>query len=200
MTRIGPLVTGHDVEEAVEALLRRWSPAYIGEMSARRGYDRDAMPAFRSYVRTWGTYTRFLEDQLPACVILSTGTVGSPARRGDSWEATWAVGVGAMVVGRDDDSTAELTKLYVAAVRAAVLQHPGLEGFASGSTWVDERYDELPADDRRTAGFGSVSFRVTVTDVVRSELGLLTNDDLARVDVPWPDAEKVLVDVGENAT
>lgn len=171
MTLYGTIITGKHVRAAVEATLKRWMPDYIGEVARRNGKAAGDLPNFRSYSSVLEP-DKFTEDQLPSCVIVAPGLFGEPHRRGTGrYEADWSVGVGAVVRGKDRASTFDLTEYYAAAVRAILVQHPSLGGFAQHTDWLGERYDELSTQDLRTIAFAVVQFSVTVEGVVDTSQG-----------------------------
>jgi hypothetical protein len=169
MNVYGAIVTAEDVADAAVENLRLWSPAYIAEVSAQSGRPRcgdGALPAFRS-IDVASSFSKFAEDQVPACVVVCPGLGDTPIRGGDgAYLAEWSLGLGVVVSGRDRQSTDELVRLYSAAVRAAMLQNPSMNGFAQGCRWIDEDYDELGFDDSRTIAAGIVSLGVEVNEVV----------------------------------
>ena len=171
MNLYGAVVTARDVREAVIANLKDWSPAYVGEVSVQSGRLRcgdGALPAFRSY-GTATSFSTFPEDQLPACIVVVPGLAETPVRQGDgTYLAEWSVGVGVVVSGKDRESTDDLVRLYSAAVRMAMIQKPSMGGFAVGSRWIDENYDELAYDDSRTVAAGIVSLGIEVDAVMNA--------------------------------
>jgi hypothetical protein len=166
-----PIITGADVEVAVRDHIRRWARDYLGEIAFRSGRARGALPVFRSYLPALDL-DKFTEDQVPACVIASPGTLVQPVKRRGTYYTTWQVGVGCVVSGQDRDNTFALLPLYAAAVRACMVQHPALGvDFIDGVTWLGERYDELDTNDLRTLAAGSVTFGIDVPSAVDSRGG-----------------------------
>lgn len=162
----GKVVTGKDLRLAVVATLKKWMPTYLALISQHDG-RATALPGFRSYVASLDT-DKFVEDQLPSCVVVAPGTFDEPVRRGDnSYDIVWSLGVGVIVSGQDADNTFELCELYAAAVRLCLLQQSSLGGVASGADWLNERYDELDVDDIRTIAAGIVQFAVAVETAFR---------------------------------
>lgn len=169
----GSLVTGTDVEQAALDTLQTWSPTYLAWVERHTGRAAQSVPAPRSWI-TSADFTRWPEEQLPSVLLLSPGLAEEPSRDGrGSIRAKFALGVAVVVSARDRAETDALAKLYVAAFRAAILQHPSLGGFAEGVEWLDERYDALPGDPkrRRTLAAGQLAFRVDVRGVVEPGTG-----------------------------
>jgi hypothetical protein len=170
MNVYGRIITRGDVRDAVTDHLQEWSQAYIGEVAVQRGKGRCDLPQFRSFRFSTEDVDKWPDDQLPACVVVCPGLADTPDRQGDGvHDGEWSVGVGVIVSARDQESTDELVGIYTAAVRAALIQHPSLGGFASGVRWIDE--DTIPSlgfDDSRTIAGGRVVLGVKVDAVVDS--------------------------------
>lgn len=154
------------------ATIQRFAPDYLAEVAEQSGRARGDLELFRSYV-TYVDLTRYNEDQIPSCVVTAPGTVETPTRYSNAYSAPWGVGVGCVVSGRDAENTWELIGLYAAAIRAIVVQHKSLGGFASDTYWVGERYDELTSSDQRTIMAGVSQFNVWVDEVVDGAQGLI---------------------------
>jgi hypothetical protein len=189
----GNIVTGKMVRNAVIAHVRTWAPDYIAEMGARDGRDRTALPSFRSYTSKMNDPDKFVEDQIPCCVVVAPGMVsGKIARRARTIDAQWAVGLAAVVSGQDEDNTYELAELYTAALRSLMIQHPGVGGLSTGVTLLSERYVPLDANGTRTLAAGIVQLGVDVQAVVDSSQGpSQPSGDVAAVPPEWPVIETV---------
>lgn len=195
----GRVVTGTDVERAVLDTLKAWMREYLAwvERHAERSPRSLQMP------RSWVSATeveRWPEEQLPSVLVLNTGLAEPPERDGEgAFRASFAVGIAVIVSAKDRAETDELSKLYVTAIRAALLQHPSLGGFADAVEWVDENYDALPAGPggsrRRQLAAGQVVFRVTVGDVLVSPGGPTAPRDNPYEEPEWPFAETVEVTI-----
>lgn len=166
-----PIITGHDLEAAARDHLMLWSPDYLAEVGFQSGRARGDLAAFRSFLPALDL-DKFAEDQVPSCVIVAPGLAEQPVKHGTKYRVRWQIGVGCVVSGQDRDNTFELTQLYAAAVRAAMIQHPSLgTDYIEGVVWLGERYDELGHDDARTLMAGSVTFGVDVPAAVDSRGG-----------------------------
>jgi hypothetical protein len=184
---IGPIITGRNVELAAVAMLKRWSGTYLAEMERQTQRNPGSLPR----VRAWTTspdFETWPEDQIPRVLIVSPGLLQPPAAGGEgTYRATWSLGIGVIVSARTMDETTELAKLYCAALRACMLQHQSLEGFAAGVEWLDENYDDLPSIDTRSLGAGQAIFAVQVDDVTRRWGGPVTPSEPPDPDtVPLP--------------
>ncbi len=168
----GPIVTGKQVRAAMKDHIVRWSPTYLAELGRGDGRDGGALPLFRSYSSLLDMPDgRFVEDQMPSCVIVAPGLIERPTKRSGRYTVRWAVNVGAVVSGQDQENTFDLAELYAAAIRSAVLQHPGLGGFATATDWLGERYDDIPNDMQRTLGAGTIQFSVEVQSALDATQG-----------------------------
>jgi hypothetical protein len=193
MTIFGSIITGSDVEAAVRTTVQRWQGDYLAEIAEQHGRARGDLPRFRSFLTTLDL-DKFSEDQTPACLVVAPGTVELPEKWSEKYLARWAVGVGCVVSGQDEANTYELISLYAAAVRAMIVQHKSLGGFAENTVWASERYDELATSDLRTIAAGTVQFYVDVKDVVDTTLGPTTPSvDSTVPPGNWPTAQTVTV-------
>jgi len=166
----GDIIIGSQLEEAVVATLEAWFPVYIREMELQQSIPQDALPLPRSFITT-DKINRENTDQLPAIVVVSPGLSGrnSPKQEGDgTFRVPWAISIGVFVGGQDRTTTKNLIRQYVGICRAIMLQKQSLGGFADGTTWLDESYDNSFAFvDQETIGAGSVIFEVWVAGVVQ---------------------------------
>lgn len=159
----GPIVTGRDVRHAMRDHLKTWLPTYLPEIARGSGRAGSDLQQPRSWVSALDLPDgKFIENQMPSCVIVAPGLVEEPEKRGGLYICRWGVSVGLVVSGQDRENTFDLSELYAAAVRAAVLQHPSLGSFADGVDWIGERYDDIPNDMSRTLAAGTVQFSVEV--------------------------------------
>jgi hypothetical protein len=168
----GPIFVPSFLEQAVIDTLKLWLPTYLAEVELQLEREQGLIEPPRSYT-TRRRFEKFPEDQIPTCVVVSPGLANEPHKEGDgSHRAEWALGVGVIVSAPDQESTNLVAKIYGAAIRACLLQKSSLGGVASGITWYDESYDDLPSDDTaRTLGAAALYFRVEVEDIVNSRVG-----------------------------
>lgn len=159
----GPIVTGKDVRFAMRSHLKMWLPTYLAEIARGDGRLGSALPLPRSWVSALDLPDgKFIEDQMPSCVIVAPGMIEEPMKQGGLYICRWGVSVGLVVGGQNRENTFDLSELYASAVRAAVLQHGSLGGFATGTDWIGERYDDIPNNMARTLAAGTVQFSVEV--------------------------------------
>jgi hypothetical protein len=186
---IGAIVTGRDVELAALTFLKRWAGTYLAECERQRAMTPGALPRIRSWT-TAPDFETWPEDQLPCVLLVSPGLADAPLPDGAGvYRAKFTLGVAVIVSTARMDETARLAKLYVAAMRAAILQHQSLEGFASGIEWLDENYDDLPSIDDRSLGAGQAIFAVQVDGFARRWNGPKTPQD-----PPDPDTDPLPTD------
>ena len=74
---------------------------------------------------------RFAEDQLPAVVIVSPGTIGVPELHSGTYDAVYGLVVGVYCSASTDRATHDLVRLWCAALLALPVQSPSLGGVAS---------------------------------------------------------------------
>lgn len=189
------IVTGNDVEQWVVALLKKWSCNYLVELERQHGYEPGTLPG----VRGWAlgpTFDKWPEDQIPGVLVVSPGLVPPPTRDGYGvYRARWRIDVGCICSARTQQQSHEQAMLFVAAHKAIVVQHPSLEGWATGMQWLDESYDPLTFDDTRSLYAGYASFAIEVDDVLTSLAGP-TGDPHEPCTDPWsPEVVVETVDV-----
>lgn len=180
--------------------LGTWMPTYIAEVERQSSLDPRSLPAIRSFT-TRNEFTKWPEDQLPAVVVVSPGAAGEGIRKeGDGrYRVRWVVGVAVVASARDQATTNRLAKLYIAAARAAILQHASLGGFAEGVEWEDERYNDLPPAQERTLSAAQDIFTVEVRDVLTAGSGPVDPvEDPYDVPEAWPSVEAVTITVNQE--
>jgi hypothetical protein len=163
------IVTATDVEDAVFVTLKPRLEYYLGQL----GY-----PTPRSYTRKT-RFDKWPEDRCPTIVVYCRGLAEPPDRRSGGHDARWAVGVAAIVSANTEENTDKAAKLYGALIRAILLQEGSLHGFARGTDWMDESFDEVPSMANRSLGSAEELFWVEVENVVNArELPLMPDGPL----------------------
>lgn len=196
----GAIISGADVREAVVDTIKLWQATYLAEIERQTARLPASLPLIRSFTAAT-EFDHWPEDQLPGAVVVAPGLADQPRRSGDGrLEGTWVVGVAVVTSGQDRTGSITLCELYVAAVRAMLLQHPSLGGFAESTQWVDERYDDL-ADDARTMAAGTLQLLVTVPNILDLKKGPadVPPDDPYALPTDWPSIETVFVQVDAEA-
>ena len=160
----GRLIAGVDVEQALKARLDARLDDYLNEVERQHGLAVGALARPRAFV----VAERFPEDQLPAIVVESPGTVDLPAADGQGryavrFELVLAIHVAAA------DGAIELAKLYGLALRALAVQQPA--PLFMGVDWVNERYPRPELVGGRTFYTAEVTLEVQVPDVTDRHAG-----------------------------
>ena len=177
MNVYGPLILKTDVEGAVTDTLKLWFPTVLAE--AERSADVD--PGTWSPPRSWSVVPEFAQRpgaQLPAAVVVSSGTDWEATRLGDgTYSAWWNIDVLVLTTAADAPSASFLAGLYGALVRRILKGKPGLDGTASDLEWLGEEYLDVPADFTLIGSVVRCSARVLMRGVV-TEAGLPATPDL----------------------
>lgn len=165
----GPIVTEADVRAAAIATIRLWLPAYTDEVARQKTLT---LPT----IRTYGTTGNPAEpDEMPGCFVIAPGLIGKPERHGDGTHSVlWALGVGVLVADTTFDAAIATAGAYGAALRALLVQHGDLGGFAQETTWADEETRPLAYERDRAVASASLMFEVRLASVVNRFGGPLT--------------------------
>jgi hypothetical protein len=173
----GAIRLADDLEDAVLATLEKWWPVYVAELELQSPADTDdpkhiepgALPPPKAWVKA-NQLDRAASDNLPAIVVVSPGMSGraAPKQEGDgTFRAFFSIGVGVFVSADQRSNTMRLVRLYTAIVRTILLQRQSLDGFADGTTWLDESYDDnFTFTDDQTISAGQVVFEIELSGVV----------------------------------
>lgn len=168
----GPLVSGADVGDHLQEILKRWFPSYLYELERLHGVTPGTLPLPRSVVRTH-RIERLPEEQLPS-LILSNEGIGEPpvTDGGGYYSATWRYMLGAQVAAGPNRRALELAEWYTLALRAAVVQQQQDPALTSPLRlvhldWISEDFEELTPEGDRTTAVGRVRADVTVAEVLR---------------------------------
>lgn len=198
-TAYGRIVAGVDVEQALVDVVRTWIADYLAEVCRQHELAPDYLPQPRSYVVS-SDVERMPEDQTPAIIVASPGFTDQPQPDGlGGYVARWRVRCAVHLSARGNALSLRLVRLYVAALRALLVQQQKLDGLdLRRIDWVDERYDTLPSIDDRTTCIALVELAVEVADITTRHAGPLVpilgpGHELDPDSPTWPSAE--LVDV-----
>ena len=208
------IMVADDLEQAVLQTLKDWFPVYIREVELQspaapspRNIPVDTLPLPRSYL-TADQIDKEAANQLPSIVVISPGlsTRADPQQDGGGqFRAPFTIAVGVFVSADARAHTLRLVRLYTAVARAIMIQKQSFVGFAAGSYWLDESYDDrFSFTDDQTISAGQVVFEVWVDDVVTRYAGPKAPPDpdtqpgsdwgladpvIATVDTIWPEEE-----------
>lgn len=167
----GQIIPGFAVEHGVEATLREWMDEYTAEIKDQWGDACPVLPPIRSY-GTRSEAQKWVDDQLPAIVVVSPGIEGKPMVSGDGWiEAIYRVGVVVFCSGKTEKETRNRAQGYSAAIRTLLLQKTGLGGIATGTSWETEDFTPGPTEKGRTFGAVIVEFTFTIGCTVNRRMG-----------------------------
>ncbi len=159
----GTVYGGGSVQEAFYNTLQEWFPTYIALMNRQLGGD------ILQEVKEWRyrpDYSTDPRDYQPRILVTVPHTVGTPQRHQSGYRAQWRVDVMVYLYGTQDwQETQALTYAYATCVRALVLQHGDLGGFAQATTWESDEYLEGDHSSSRTRGIAHISFVVTLGNV-----------------------------------
>lgn len=171
----GPILGADDVRNAVIEHLRTWAPAYVAEVARQ---TTTAAEHFRDFdIRDDQDLDN--GDQMPACLVLCP-TIQPAGVHGDRVHATASVDVWIYAQGRTVPESVQSVGRLAKAVRAAVMQHRQLDGFARDTRWLGEGLERPVADRERQRAFTSgavVLFEVDLATVTDRSLGPDTPPD-----------------------
>lgn len=158
-----------DLEEAAKATLVAWFPTYSAEFELQAGLTAGTLPQPKSFLKA-DSLDREAADMMPAIVIVSPGMSGRqpPKQEGDgSYRCFFSIGIGCFVSAPVRKDTMRLVRIYTAIARTIMLQKQSLGGYADGTSWLDESYDDnFPFTDDQTISAGQVIFEVEIAGVV----------------------------------
>lgn len=168
MSIFGDILTGADVEDAVVDHLKAWSPTYLAELERQAERTPESLPAVRSWNVVPSEPDKWPENQLPAVLVVSPGIIGEPQEQGDGKVVvTWNIGIAAICSAKSEDGTRRNARLYLAHLRAILIQHPKFADFAQDTEWLGEAYDSvIPQEYRRSLSGAQTTFAVQVADVI----------------------------------
>jgi hypothetical protein len=173
----GQLVAGSDVEDGLVEQLQFWIDDYLNEVERQHDLEVGSIARPRSWVVS-AEVEKFPEDQLPAVIVRSPGTIERPIADGQGrYIATWEIEVAVHIAAAPNRRALRLARLYALAVRGACLQQPA-ELFHRVD-WTAERYAKLDSVDDRTICAAWVALKVQVEEAVNRNAGPIQGG-------PWP--------------
>lgn len=167
----GPLKRRGQIIDAVIETIQEWQSEYLAEIERQTGRVPKMLPLIKAFERTTGALNKHVGSNLPAVAVRCPGTTAQPVRRKKGTEATYGVLVSVVVSGVDDADTEDLADVYCAALLGLIEHNRDLGGVVTNVTWTDALYNEIPSDVRDTLGAGTLTFDVTLDDVVKSRGG-----------------------------
>lgn len=178
-------------------------PTYLAEIQRQRG-DANPYPAPRTYVER-NIFASFPDEALPLIVVISAGVIDTPVREGDGTiSAWWSLGVGIVAAANTEANSERMAKIYGAAVRAILVQKPGLDGAweYSGIELFDENYEDVPdVEQERTMRSAQLVFQVLVTNITSKFAGPAypVEPDPGQPGSAWPTVKTADVTVVKEA-
>lgn len=163
---VGPMISGGDVELAVQRTLAAWLPAYLCEYERQHGLDVGRTPWPKGWARVGRNLQKLNTDQLPTVVLMAGGILNPPQAYGSTraWRATWTLDVGVVISnawGSNPGGARDHAHTYAAAIRTLLGQRP-LDGLAAAVDFRGEAYDGDDFSTSRTFAVAAVSFAVEV--------------------------------------
>jgi hypothetical protein len=182
----GQILTSDAVEQAVVDTLLLWLPTYLAEMERQTGRDPQSVPMPKSVVRQDDINDMdYTEENIPMLVVSVPGTTEPPRKDGGGrYSTTWICGVGFVVAARDQYTTRRLSRLYIAAARAILVQKQSLGNFAEAVYWVGEEFNDIPKQKKASLAAGQSMFLVVVPDFMQDHGGPM--EPVPTPDLPDP--------------
>jgi len=192
----GRILSASQIEEAIEALLKKWFPTYLAEQARQMDVSHNILPAPQNYTNR-NSFDALQGEKIPKVVVIAPGLQDSPTRvGGGQYRAIWRLGVGVATGGKDEQSANLRVKAYGAAARAILPQQqsdtniPGLVQ----TRWVNETYDDIqiPAQHMLYKA-ASLWFTIDIQDVLDQHKGPTAPTIVAPPD--WPTVQDVIIDM-----
>jgi hypothetical protein len=170
---VGPMVTGADIEDAVQDLLRAWLPRYLVAAELQHDYTPGSTPTPKGWAITGRDLQKLLSDQLPCVVLLSAGIGTPPQREGTGvLSATWGVDIGIVFNAAWGRESRRHAQLYARAAQLVLQQRPlSALGQPCEVQWRGELYDELDFAGSRSYSASVCSFNVLCREVAWTDGG-----------------------------
>jgi hypothetical protein len=170
----GAIEIADQLEQAVVDTLSLWFRTYLTEYELQAGlitnkYEDLKHPLPRAYLKA-NQVDASSAEAMPSIVVVSPGLSprNAPKAEGDgTFRVFWNIGVGAFASANTRKDTLKLIRVYAAIIRTIMLQKQGLGGYADGTTWLDESYDnDFGFADDQTISACQVAFDIEVAGVV----------------------------------
>lgn len=192
------IVSDDQVEDAVVATLRKWTPNWLAEVEDQLGLDRGyyQRPQDSSYI-VRDDFDKWPEEMLPAVVVVSLGPLDTPVKDGRwSFRQKWLMGILGVAGSTDQLSSRRAAYRLGAAIRGVLAGRQTLDGALNGTVrgveWQGGRNGEMPTDAERTAWAQRQAFSVEVGDVLTQGAGPPSDANPLPDTEPWPDPPVVL--------
>jgi hypothetical protein len=198
-TRFGLNFNANMLADACQATIEEFIEDYLAEYERQNGLAVKTIPVFKTYTQV-NEFRDWAGNETPVCVIVSPGLNGKAAKKGDgTYTGQFVLGVAAIVQANNRDATNKLSRAYGAVLRQLLLQQRGMQGVASGNTWEDEKYNDVPESEDRAQASAQVLFTVEVPGIVDASRGILApSENPYELDPEAPLAKEVNIDVNEE--
>lgn len=167
MSVFGEIFDAGLLEDAMTAYLQKWFRTFSAEIAEQRDHGRDRYKEPKFWTTTPVLTLAAVEQvRYPAVLIVSSGLVSKPVKRGKKYEGVYAVGVTILSTANDELAAGRMARRYGAAIRQAIIFKPSLEApFVEGTEWADERFGDYIGTDQKGVGSATEVFNVTVKDI-----------------------------------
>ena len=183
MTIFGPLFHAGQLEASVITALKTWLHTYLLEVERQTEREENSLARPKSY-SVVSEHERWPENHLPAIIVAAAGLLETPVKDGEGYyRGRWGVEVAAVCSASSGAATRELAMIYAAAVRGAMLQRRSLGEDLQCTDWLDESYDDVPSEQRRSLVSASNVFAVERSRILSVQEGPL---DPESVPDEWP--------------
>ncbi len=182
---LGAIVDTHSIEQAIVGILlpsRNLLGVWMDEVSRQQPQDNTVRIERPRTVKARWTISRFVEDQLPALLLLNGGTPGTPYRDSEGrYQATWSMVIAAVAQGTDENVTRGIaSRMSRAAMGVIASSLAAADGRIGSVLWAGEEDPiDMTSGDRTRCAFGQ-RFTVTVGDILC---------DLAGLPVDWDEPD-----------
>lgn len=196
----GHVIDRDEFEMHVIGFIQEWMNTYMAVLERQKSIVPGKLLRPRSYTQV-NKFERWTQDQLPAVIVVSPGITGTPKKTGTNvYRAKFTLGVGIVIALATQEQNRKMIGTYAAAIRKMFLDKPSLGGFAMGTEWVGENFEDLPDDSRRSIAYGSVLFVVEVDGVAVGRTGPPTADPPPIDPLPDPGNWPQVTDVTAGVT
>jgi hypothetical protein len=160
MATYGRLVSAVMVERAIEARIRAWFSAYVGEALVQAGENRHGLASPSDFFKSTSPDDWPPETNLTAVVVASDGT-SSVVRNADGYDMTWRVEGGVVATRENTTQTRETAQFYATGIGMAVA-HKGIDLDGASVILDGESYTTRGFTAERTLLIGAARWLVTV--------------------------------------
>lgn len=197
-TLFGRLIESTDVQVAAQETIEKWIETYLAEYERQRGLDPKTIDVIETYTQV-NEFRDWAGNETPVCVIVSP-EIPVTKRHGDgTYSGDFTLGIGIIVQANNRINTNRMGRAYGAIIRQLLLQQAGLGGLASGITFENEKYNDVPEGEDRAQASAQVIFTVEVPEIVDSRKGVIEPfEEPYEAGSEAPEAQKVSVTINDE--